>query len=419
MTERIRIVVTGMGAITPLGLDLPSSWGALIEGKSGINLIEPPELRDSRVWIAGQVEGFDPTKYFTTRELNITSRCVQFSVVATGEALADSGLYSDGKLRDADPDRISIIMGSAIGGFTHIAEIENIIKNHRKGDQGISPYSPFQLLLGATSTRPSIKFGITGPSFSVDAECASGLAAMTVAFDKLKLREADIVITGGAEAPIYRPIIGSFASPKALSTRNDAPTEASRPFDQGADGFVMSEGSTIIVLENLEHALGRGAKIYAEVLGYGDGSDASHHAIPSGKGTTRAIRLALAKTGISPDEVDYLNPHGASTKAGDGTELNAIKEALNGRFRGLISATKSSVGHMLGTAAAFEALVCVKAIETDIVPPTLNLRNPIAEADGLDLVPLVARHKVIDTALNNSLGLGGGCFSILFRKYPG
>lgn len=415
-----RVVITGLGAVTPLGLNADESWSAITAGKSGISLIEPEEdFRNSKVRIAGQIKNFDPLRYFTTKELKGTHRSVQLSTAATEEALVNAGLYADGKLRDVNPERVNIRIGSAVGGFTHIAEIENIIRN--KGEHKISAFSALQVLLGRTSYAPSIKFGITGTVYSVDAECASGSIAITEAVDKILLRKADVVIAGGAEAPIHRTIIGAFtAANHALSTRNESPTEASRPFDKDADGFVLSEGSAILVLEDLEHARARGARIYAEILGYGNTADAYHPSLPSGKGAVKAMRLALNEGKINLEEVDYINPHGPSTNAGDGKEIESIKETANGNSgRLLISSTKSAVGHMLGGAGAFEALVCVKAIETGIVPPTLNLRNPIEEAEGLDLVPLVARHSPINTALNNSFGLGGGCSSMLVRKYLG
>lgn len=413
-----RIVVTGIGAITPVGLTAEESFKALIEGKSGIALIEPKDdYKDSKVRIAGQVKGFDSNGYFSDKESRRTPRCAQFATAASIKALTDAGLYADGKLQHIDPIRIGLIMGTAIGGSSYFTKVEDVIRD--KGEDRIYPLSTLLFLLGRTASVPSIKIGIKGPVDVVDAECASGSRAISNAIRIIRSGDADVVVAGGAEAPIEKSVIVSFAKGKALSTRNDSPTEASRPFDQDADGFVVAEGVGVLVLESLEYAMKRNANIYAEVLGYGDTSDAFHHTDPSGEGAIRAMLLALKRAGIRPGDVDYINTHGPSTEAGDGVELDAIREVFGEDATSvLVSSTKSAIGHTLGAAGGIEAVICVLAIRDNIVPPTLNLKTPINEAEGLDLVPLEARRdRQIVVALSNSFGLGGLNSVLVFKRY--
>lgn len=412
-----RVVVTGMGTVNPLGLDVPSSWSAMIAGKSGIALIKPKEeYENSTVRIAGQIKDFNPNGCFPDKELRRIPKCAQLTTAASIEALTDAGLYADGKLRHIDPIRIGLIMGTAIGGSPYFTKVEDAIRD--KGEYRIYPLSTLLFLPGRTVSVPSMKIDIKGPVDVVDAECASGSRAISNAIRIIRSGDADVVVAGGGEAPIEKSVIASFAKGKALSTRNDSPTEASRPFDQGADGFVVAEGAGVLVLESLEHALKRNTNIYAEVLGYGDTSDAFHDTIPSGEGAVRAMRLALKRAGISSAEVDYINAHGTSTDAGDKVELSAIKEVFGAdAAKVLISSTKSAIGHTLGAAGGIEAVICVLTIRDNIAPPTLNLETAIDEAKGLDLVPLKAREREINTALSNSFGLGGLNSVLVFGRY--
>lgn len=420
MVEKLasqRIVVTGFDAITSLGLTAEESWQAIIAGKSGIALTEPQEeYKESKVRISGQITKFNSNGYFTDKELRKIPRCAQLATSASIKALTDAGLYSENKLRDVEPTRIGLVMGATIGGSPYFAKVQDTIRD--KGLDRIPPVSTLLFLLGRTAAIPSMRIGIKGPVEVVDAECASGSRAISNAMRLIKCGEADVVVAGGSEAPIENIVTASFAKGKALSTRNESPTEASRPFDQDADGFVVSEGAGVFVLESLEYAQSRGAIIYAEVLGYGDTSDAYNDTNPSGEGAARAMYLALKRARIIPKEVDYTNAHGTSTIAGDGVELRAIKNIFReDAERVLISSTKSAIGHTLGAAGGIEAVFCIMAIRDNIAPPTLNLNKPIEEAEGLDLVPLQARSKQIDIALSNSFGLGGLNSVLVFGRY--
>lgn len=410
-----RIVITGLGAISPVGLTAEESWQAIIKGQSGIALIEPEKERSSRVQIAGQVKGFDPSVCFSDpKELKGTSRAVQFATATVIEALTGAGLLVDGKFENVDPNKIGLRIGSIMNGSSHIIEIQDTIRN--KGDHWIAPLSMLRILSGRIVSVPSIKLGIKGPICAVSTECASGLTAITDATLVIKAGDADVMVAGGAEAAIYQIIIGSFAAGRALSTRNDSPKEASRPFDKEADGFVVAEGAGMVVLERLDYARARGAEIIAEVAGYGSTADAYDNTNPSGEGAVRAMRIALNRAGINPVEVDYINAHGTSTVAGDGVELDAIAEVFGKAARKvLISSTKGAVGHLLGAAGGLETVMCTLAIRDGIAPPTLNLRNPIRES--LDLVSSAARKRPINIALNNSFGLGGFNSVLALRKF--
>lgn len=413
-----RIVITGMGAISPLGLNVEESWNAIVRGESGIDLIEPPEKRHSKVHIAGQVKGFDLGQYLPDIDLKRIHRSAQFSTAATIEALTDAGLFDTYQLKVAniDPTRIGLRIGSGVAGSNFIAEIQNTLRD--RGDSRVSPFSLLQLLIERVDTVPGMRLGIKGPVAATVAACSTASISITDAIKSIKDDEADVMVAGGVETSVEIISISSFASMRALSTRNDSPKEASRPFDAAADGFVMAEGAGVVVLERLDHAVARGANIRAEIVGYSNTSDAYHDTAPSGDGAYRAMSTALSRACLGPEEVDYINAHGTSTPVGDGVELDAIVKALDGKVgRVLISSTKSAVGHLLGAAGGFEAIMCVKAIEESTAPPTLNLRNPIRE--GLNLVPLQAARKLVDVAFSNAFGFGGINSVLVFKRYTG
>lgn len=416
-----RIVVTGMGTVNPLGLDVKTSWANIIAGYSGIIVIEPPELAIPDVRIAGQVKGFDPKPYIPPKEIRNIHPSAQFAYVAALEALQDAGLVDLTNLLTpkllANPNRTGLALGSGIGGGMYIAEIEDTLRD--KGPNRVRTTAMLQLLPERSNSITSILLGIKGPISAIVAACATGSESIINAIYRIREKDADVMVTGGTEAAISPVGLASFNALRALSTHHqENPTEASRFADEEADGFVMAEGAGVLVLESAEHAQRRGAKIYAEIVGYGDTADAHDDVAPSGEGAVRALKLALGKSGIYPREVDYINAHGTSTPSGDPVELEAIAEVFGRNNPRLsISSTKSAVGHMLGAAGGFEAIMCIKAIEAGIVPPTLNLRNPIKEAEGLDLVPLKAKVKPVDVAISNSFGFGGINSVLVFKRF--
>lgn len=428
-----RVVVTGIGAISPLGLNMEETWQALIEGKSGIERIskeingERVGAINSQVDIAGQVKDFDPKKYIPQKAfkaLNKMHRVAQFSTVASIEALTQAGLletpfqqFKDGNpLINVDPERIGARFGTGLGGGDRIADMEDTIRD--KTDQDIKPSTLLQLLAERVATAPSILLNLKAEVAVTTAACASSAIAITDAFGVVQHGRADVMLSGGAESVIHRVGLSAFNNMGALSRRNDDPEGASRPFDKDASGFIMAEGAGILVLESMEHALGRKAKILAEIIGYGNTSDAYHETAPSGIGAVRAMRLALKDAGIDPWQIDYINTHGTSTgeDGGDGPELDALIEVFGDYLMEIsISSTKSATGHLLGAGAGLEAAICLKVIEKGIVPPTLNLHNPIRK--GLDLVPLKARRRSVEVAMSNSFGFGGVNSVLVFKKY--
>lgn len=416
-----RIVVTGMGTVNPLGLNVPETWRKITAGESGIATIEPTELAIPDVQIAGQVKGFDAGSYFPPKEIRNIHRNAQFAYVSALEALQDARLVNLADLKKpkllSELERTGLALGSGVGGGMHIAEIADTIRE--KGPNRVRTSAMLQLLLERSNSITSIFLGIKGPTSAIVAACATGSEAIIQAMYRIRANDADVMVTGGTEAAIGPVGLASFHALRALSTKyQENPTEASRFADQGADGFVMAEGAGVLVLESLEHAQKRGAKIHAEIVGYGDNADAFDDVAPSGEGAVRALRLALGKAGISPEEVDYINAHGTSTPSGDPKELEAIAEVFGvNNPRLSISSTKSAVGHMLGAAGGFEAIMCIKAIEDGLIPPTLNLHNPIKEASGLDLVPLIAISKSVRIAVSNSFGFGGLNSVLIFRSF--
>lgn len=411
--ETKRVVVTGLGLITPLGIGVESSWNSFIEGRSGIGRITRFDASDLPVQIAGEVKDFDPSLYIEQKEIKKMDRFIHFAVAASTMAIEDSGL----KITDNNAERVGVIIGSGIGGLPAIEHYHKVYLE--RGYRRITPFFIPMLIINLASGQVSIKFGAKGPNSAVATACATGSHAIGDAFRIIQRGDADVMLAGGAESVITPLAISGFAVMKALSTRNNEPERASRPFDIDRDGFVMGEGAGIVVLESLDSAKGRGAKIYAEIIGYGMTSDAYHITAPApeGEGAATCMSLALKDAGVDPNVVDYINAHGTSTKYGDEIETSAIKKVFGEHaYKLSVSSTKSMTGHLLGAAGGVEAVISVLSIVHDIIPPTINLDNPDPECD-LDYVPHKARHREVNFALSNSFGFGGTNACLLFRKY--
>lgn len=412
MSKR-RVVVTGLGMISPLGLDVQSSWQAVIQGKSGVGYITHFDAKDYPVRIAAEVKGFDPTKYIELKEVKKMDRFIHFAIAATEMAIADSAL----KITPENSERIGVVIGSGMGGLPAIEYYHQILLE--KSWKRVSPFFIPMVIINLAAGQISIKYGIKGPNLAVTTACATGNHSIGEAFRMIQYGDADVMIAGGAEAVITPMAVAGFAIMRALSTRNEEPEKASRPFDANRDGFVMGEGSGILILEELEHALKRGAKIYAELVGYGMTSDAYHITAPApeGEGGARCMKMALNDAGISPEEIDYINAHGTSTKQGDELETQAIKTIFGEHaYKLCVSSTKSMTGHLLGAAGGVEAIFTVLSIYENIIPPTINLDNPDPECD-LDYVPYNAKKKEVRYAMTNSFGFGGTNASLIFKKF--
>lgn len=410
-----RVVVTGMGMVSPLGLDVKSTWQAILEGKSGVGYITHFDAKDYPVKIAAEVKGFDPTKYIEPKEVKKMDRFIHFAIAATQMALEDAGL----KITPENSERIGIVIGSGMGGLPTIEHYHKILLE--KGWKRVSPFFIPMVIVNLAAGQISIKYGIKGPNLAVTTACATGNHSIGEAFRMIQYGDADVMIAGGTEAVITPMAIAGFAIMRALSTRNDEPEKASRPFDINRDGFVMGEGAGIIILEELEHALKRGAKIYAELVGYGMSADAYHITAPApqGEGGARCMKMALLDAGIAPEEVDYINAHGTGTKQGDELETQAIKTVFGEHaYKLCVSSTKSMTGHLLGAAGGVEAIFTVLSIYEDIVPPTINLDNPDPECD-LDYVPYKPKKMQVRCAMTNSFGFGGTNASLVFKKFTG
>ncbi len=412
-----RVVVTGIGIISPLGSGLAHNWAALTAGKSGLGKITHFDASDIPSQVAGEVKAadFDVNAYIEPKEQKKMDRFIHLGYAAAIDAVEDSGW----KPTDYEGQcRTGVLVGAGIGGLTNIQETS--IMMAEKGTRRISPFFIPSSLINLISGHVSIKYGFRGPNHAVVTACATGSHAIGDAARMIALDDADVMVAGGAEAAICRVGVAGFAACRALSTGyNDTPERASRPFDKGRDGFVIGEGAGIVVLEEYEHAKKRGAKIYAEVVGYGMSGDAYHITSPSedGDGGFRAMQAALKRAGVGPEKIDYVNAHGTSTPMGDNIELGAIKRLFGANVgKTSVSSTKSAIGHLLGAAGAVEAIFSVKAIETGIVPPTLNLEDPTEVAEGMDLTPLKAKERKIDYALSNSFGFGGTNACLVFRK---
>ncbi len=398
-----RVVVTGLGLITPVGLDTESTWSALLEGRSGAGPITQFDASGYSVRIACEVKGFEPTRWIEPKEARRYDRFVHLAVAAADMALEDSGL----EITEANAERVGVVIGSGIGGLKMIEEQHRILTE--RGPRRVSPFFIPGAIINMCSGLVSIRTGAKGPNSSTVTACSTSAHAIGDALMFIRAGYADAVIAGGSEAVITPLAVAGFASMRALSTRNDEPERASRPWDRNRDGFVMGEGAAVVVLEELEHARRRGAPILAEVLGFGMSGDAYHISAPceDGDGAVRVMRAALEDGGIAPDEVDYVNAHGTSTPVGDRIETLAIKRVFGehaGRLA--VSSTKSMTGHLLGAAGALEFAVTVLAVRDGVVPPTINLDEPDPEND-LDYVPHTAREMRIRVALSNSFGFGG------------
>ena len=417
MTDKRRVVITGMGAVTPCGIGIDSFWKSMKEGRSGITRIEQMPLEGHTVTIAGEIKDrdFNPEDYIDPKEAKRMDRYTQFAIVAADEAIADSGIDN----ANIDPYRIGVIVSSAAGGFktfekNHIAMIE-------RGPIKASPFTVPMLIVDMASGRISMKHGYKGINKAVVSACATGTHSIGDAFRSIQYGDADVMVAGGCEATITTLGVGAFTSCRALSKRNDEPQKASRPYDKDRDGFVMGEGAAVIILEEYEHAKARGAKIYAEIVGYGQTADA-HDIVapdPEGKGALMSMKLALKDADLKPEQIDYINPHGTSTGLGDIAESQAIAEIFGDKEKNpnlLVSSTKSMHGHMLGATGAIEAIVCIKTITDGVVPPTINLDNQDEHVANLDYVPHKAREKKVHAALSNSFGFGGHNCTLVFKE---
>ena len=400
-----RVVVTGLGAVTPIGNDAPSTWRAAVEGRSGIDFIRSFDASGFPVRVAAEVKDFDPTTVASPKEVRKLDRNVLLSLGAATEAMEDSGL------RDFDPARVGIVFGTAIGGFLGIMEQHDVLRE--RGHDRVSPNFLPNVLVDSASGQLAISLGIRGPNYAVVSACATGSHAVGEGAELIKRGDADAVLAGGAEACMHPLILAGFTAMRGLAAEDEYPPRASRPFDATRAGFVMGEGACVLVLEELERARARGATIYAEVLGYGASNDAHHMAQPDPEsvGVVEMMRQALERAGVAPEQVDYVNAHGTSTPLGDLAETKAIKDVFGDHaYRLAVSSTKSVMGHCFGAAGAIEAMMCVLAVRDGVIPPTINYEHPDPECD-LDYVPNEARQADVRIALSNAMGLGGhnGC----------
>ncbi len=404
-----------MGVVTPVGDEVSVFWNNLKNGVSGIDRITAFDSTEFACQIAGEVKNFVPGPFFNNpKDVRRTDRFTQLGMAASKRAFADAGI----DMSKLDADRFGVIIGSGIGGLKTLEDQHTILMN--KGPSRVSPFMIPMMISNIVSGVVSMEFGMRGPNFATVSACATACHAIGEAWRMIRLGEADAFLAGGAEAAVIPLGMCGFAAMKALSTRNDEPKRASRPFDRDRDGFVMGEGAGVIVLEELEHARKRGAKIYCEVAGYGLTADAYHMTspLPEGDGARRCMKIALEKSGINTDEVDYINAHGTSTSIGDVCETKAIKALFGAHAKDglVVSSTKSMTGHLLGAAGSVEMAVCVMAIREGIIPPTINLDNPDEQCD-LDYVPHVAREKKVRVAMNNSFGFGGHNATLIAKEF--
>jgi len=404
-----------VGAITPLGLDVASTWKGLIEGRSGAGPITSFDASNLEVRIACEVKGFDPTNYMDRKEARRADRVTQFALAATAEALRTSRLI----ITSENAHRVGVIIGSGIGGILSL--LDAVMTMTTKGPQRVSPLAVPMLMANAPAGQVAISYGAKGPNFCVVSACATGNTAIGEGWETIRRGDADVMIVGGSEAALVPMAIAALANAGALAKGNDDPAGASRPFDATREGFVFGEGAGILILERLDHAVRRDAPILAEVIGYGATSDAYHITAPAegGEGAARAIRLALDKAGIHPDEVQYVNAHGTSTPLNDRSETQAIKMVFGEHaYRLAISSTKSMLGHLIGAAGAVEAIAVIKTLTDGIIHPTINYRVPDPDCD-LDYVPNVARRANVRVAISNSFGFGGHNAVTVFRRWEG
>ncbi len=414
MTNRQkRVVITGLGAITPIGKNLADYWDGLLQGRNGVGLVTLFDASQHACQIAAEVKDFDPYEYLDKKDAKRMDRFTQFGVCASKQAIADAKF----EINELNADRVGVLIGTGVGGLrTMEIQNENLIT---KGPRKVSPFTIPMMISNMAAGLTAIHTGAKGPNSCTVTACAAGSHAIGDAFRLVQGGYANAMICGGAEAAVTPLSFAGFCSAKAVSTRNDDPTRASRPFDRDRDGFVMGEGSGILFIEELEQALARKARIYAEIVGYGMTCDAYHMTspVPGGQGAAKAIELALADGNLAAQEVDYINAHGTSTPANDSNETKAIKKALGSRAQQIvISSTKSMTGHLLGGSGGIEAVATVMAIANDRVPPTINLENPDPECD-LDYIPNFSREHQVNVALSNSFGFGGHNVTLAFKKY--
>ncbi len=408
-----RVVVTGLGALSPFGLGVPALWEGVRAGKSGIAPITLFDTADFPVKIAGEVKGFEPEAHFEKKEVRHLDRVTQFAMVCAEEARKDAGLDLDA----TDRTRVGAIIGSGIGGLDTTEQ--QVLTLHQRGVRRVSPFLVPMMMINAPSGQVAIQLGLRGPNFCVSSACASSNHAIGIAFQQIRWGIADVAFAGGSEAALTPVGLAGFCAARALSKRNEEPTRASRPFDKDRDGFVFSEGAGLLVLEELEHAKARGARIYCELAGFGNTDDAYHITAPhsEGDGAARAMQAAIDDAEIRPEDVGYINAHGTSTDIGDRLETVAIKRVFGDHAAKLaVSSTKSMVGHLLGASGGVEGIVSVLALREGLLPPTINLEDPDPECD-LDYVPNEARAARVDALLSNTFGFGGHNACLLFKRY--
>ena len=412
MTRR-RVVVTGLGAVTPAGNDVTETWSNIVAGRSGIRALDAFDVSEYASRIGGSVRDLDLSLYLTPRDARRMDPFIHYGLVASIQAIEDADL----EVTEANAERVGVCIGSGIGGLPGIEKgYANLLNG---GPRKVSPFFVPSNIINMVAGNLSIRYGIKGPNYSIVTACSTGAHCIGDAARMIERGDADCMLAGGSEMATSPTGLAGFASARALSTRNDDPEGASRPWDEGRDGFVLADGAGVLVLEALEHAQRRGARIYAEMAGFGMSSDAFHITLPpdDGEGARRCMRLALADAGISPGDIDYINAHGTSTPAGDVIETRAVKEVFGEHAKRLaISSTKSMIGHTLGAAGGIEAIFCVLAIRDGVAPPTINLEDPSPDCD-LDYVPNIAREMKIDLALSNSFGFGGTNGSLVFRSF--
>jgi 3-oxoacyl-[acyl-carrier-protein] synthase II len=406
-----RVMVTGLGMITPVRNDVPSTWESLCAGRSGIARITRFDTTGYRAHVAGEVKGFDPLDHFDPRDVRRLDRVIQLALVATAEAVRDAEL----QIATNDAARVGVIIGTGIGGLGTLLAQQQVLDE--KGPRGVSPFIA-NALPDVSAAQVAIALGARGPSMAIVSACASGGQAIGEATEMIRRGAADVMIAGGSEAVIVPLVMAAFGAMRALTPENDKPEQACKPFDRHRNGFVLSEGAAVLILEESEHALARGARPYAEVIGYASGNDAYHMAMPAeeGVGIARVMSVALADANIGPTQVDYINAHGTGTIPNDKYESAAIRSVFGEyAYRVPISSTKSMMGHMMGAAGAAEAIIAILTIVRGLIPPTINLQTPDPECD-LDYVPLTARKAKVRVALSNSIGLGGHNTTLVFRS---
>ncbi len=412
--SRRRVVVTGLGCISPVGNTVGDAWANLVAGRSGIAAITKFDASNMACRIAGEVKGFELESYMSAKEARTMDTFIHYGIAAAHQAVVDSGLPTGEALDEETATRIGCIIGSGIGGLPLIEETHSELVN--RGPRRISPFFVPASIINMISGHVSMRFGFKGPNLAVVTACTTGLHAIGEGARKIEYGDADVIVAGGSEATVSPLGIGGFAAMRALSTRNDDPATASRPWDKDRDGFVLGEGAGVVVLEEYEHAKARGAKIYAELVGYGMSADAGHMTAPNMDGPRRAMVNALRNAGINPDQVDYLNAHGTSTPLGDINESNAIKAALGDHAKKMVvSSTKSMTGHLLGGAGGIESVFTVLAVHHQKIPPTINIFNQDPECD-LDYCANTARDHTVNVALKNNFGFGGTNGTLVFKR---